>query len=128
MIPGDISPELAPNALLFSGYGENWLRVNEHRFESGLALHYGEILCPWGPSSIAELTEAHLRPFFDPMPEVLILGSGRRTAFPPEAVLHLLGERGIGFECMDSRSAARTYNILVGEGRRVSAAMLPPDA
>jgi len=37
-----------------------------------------------------------------------------------------MAEHHIGFECMDSRASARTYNILVGEGRTVSAAMLLP--
>ncbi len=128
MIPGDISPDIASDVLLFSGYGEDWLRVNDRRFEQGLALHHGGIICPWGPEEIGGLAPAHLSPFLDPQPEVLILGSGRRTRFPPAAVLEWLGARHIGFECMDSRSAARTYNILVGEGRRVSAAVLPPDA
>jgi uncharacterized protein len=39
-----------------------------------------------------------------------------------------MAERHIGLECMDSRSAARTYNILIGEGRTVSAAILLPGA
>jgi len=37
-----------------------------------------------------------------------------------------LADLHIGFECMDSLSAARTFNILVGEGRNVAAAMLLP--
>jgi len=61
-------------------------------------------------------------------PEVLIIGTGRQTAFPDAAVLDMLAEAHIGFECMDSRAAARTYNILVSEGRDVSAAMLLPNA
>jgi len=64
--------------------------------------------------------------FTDPMPEVLIIGTGRLTAFPSAEVMAWLAEHHIGYECMDSRSAARTYNILVGEGRDVSAAMLLP--
>ena len=40
----------------------------------------------------------------------------------------MLAEAHIGFECMDSRAAARTFNILVGEGRNVSLAMLLPRA
>ena len=40
----------------------------------------------------------------------------------------MLAEAHIGFECMDSRAAARTYNILLSEGREVSAAMLLPNA
>jgi len=64
----------------------------------------------------------------EPAPEVLILGTGRLTTFPSANILSYLAERHIGFECMDSRSAARTYNILVGEGRNVSAAILLPGA
>jgi len=62
----------------------------------------------------------------DKQPEILILGTGRTTAFPHASVMQYLSEHHIGFECMDSRSAARTYNILVAEGRTVSAAMLLP--
>ncbi|HRN60556.1 MAG TPA: MTH938/NDUFAF3 family protein, partial [Chiayiivirga sp.] len=32
--------------------------------------------------------------------------------------------RGIGLEAMDSAAAARTFNLLAGEGRRVVAAFL----
>ena len=61
-------------------------------------------------------------------PELLLIGSGRRTLFPDADVLEALRMAHIGFECMDTRAAARTYNILIAEGRNVSAAMLPPDA
>jgi len=61
-------------------------------------------------------------------PEVLLIGTGRTTAFPPAAMLEWLALNHLGFECMDSRSAARTYNILIAEGRDVTAALLPPGA
>ena len=61
-------------------------------------------------------------------PEVLLIGTGRTTAFPDVNILTALEEKHIGFECMDSRAAARTYNVLIGEGRNVSAAMLLPQA
>ncbi len=57
-----------------------------------------------------------------------MIGTGRLTAFPDAAVLESLSEHGIGFECMDSRAAARTFNILVGEGRPVSGLFLSPAA
>jgi len=59
---------------------------------------------------------------------VLLIGTGRNTAFPDAAVLQTLHDAHIGFECMDSRAAARTYNILIAEGREVSVAMLLPAA
>jgi len=59
---------------------------------------------------------------------VLLIGSGRTTAFPAADILAAFEARHIGVECMDSRAAARTYNVLVGEGRHVSAAILLPGA
>jgi uncharacterized protein len=36
-----------------------------------------------------------------------------------------LEDRGIGVEVMASPTACRTYNVLLGEGRRVAVALLP---
>lgn len=75
-----------------------------------------------------DITPEDLQFLLETPPEVLVIGTGRLTAFPAPEVLELLENAHIGFECMDSRAAARTYNILVGEGRAVSAVMLPPSA
>lgn len=91
-------------------------------------LHHGEITSPWGPEKLADITAEHIAPLLNKPPEVLLIGTGRRTAFPPPAVMRALDEAHIGFECMDSRSAARTYNILIGEGRETSLVMLLPGA
>lgn len=85
-------------------------------------------MSPWGPNSLREMTLDDLAWVFDNPPEVLVIGTGRLTRFPNEEIMKALTEAHIGFECMDSRAAARTYNILVGEGRVVSAAMLLPNA
>ena len=91
-------------------------------------MHAGHVLAPWGPDRLSTLDMAALGPILENPPEVLIVGTGRITCFPSEAVLAALREAHIGYECMDSRSAARTYNILVTEGRTASAAMLLPSA
>jgi uncharacterized protein len=57
-------------------------------------------------------------------PEVVILGSGTRQVFPPPSVLAAFLRRGIGLESMDNAAAARTYNLLALEGRRVAALLL----
>jgi uncharacterized protein len=43
----------------------------------------------------------------------------------PSALKEALDEAGIGVEAMNSPAACRTYNVLVSEGRRVAAALLP---
>ena len=60
-------------------------------------------------------------------PEVVLLGTGARAVFPPQSVLAQFLERGIGLETMDSAAAARTFNVLTGEGRNVVAIFLLPD-
>lgn len=57
-------------------------------------------------------------------PEVVLLGSGARTVFPSQAVLGAFLQRGIGLETMDNAAAARTFNVLVGEGRKAVAVFL----
>ena len=61
-------------------------------------------------------------------PELLVLGTGQRQVFPPAAVMAACLTRGIGIEVMDNAAAARTYNVLAGEGRRVVVALLLADA
>jgi uncharacterized protein len=57
-------------------------------------------------------------------PEVLLLGTGERQAFPPASFNARFLSAGIGFEAMDTGAACRTYNVLVGEQRRVVAMLL----
>jgi uncharacterized protein len=57
-------------------------------------------------------------------PTVILLGTGSRQRFPPPALLMPALRNGIGVEVMDSRAAARTYNVLLGEGREVLLALL----
>ncbi len=125
---GDISPRLAAGTLLFTAYDDAYLQVNQNRYTAGLCIHQGSIIADWAPQRLRDVRIEHLTPLTEPAPEVLILGTGRLTAFPDADILDYMAERHIGFECMDSRSAARTYNILVGEGRTVSAAILLPGA
>jgi len=89
-------------------------------------IHHHQVDEPWAVDAFADLTPDHLLWLLDTPPEMLLLGSGRITRFPSEAVTGWLHGQKIPFESMDSRSAARTWNILMGEGRRASCAMLLP--
>ena len=59
-------------------------------------------------------------------PEVVIIGTGNRQAFLPPSVLAPFYQAGIGVECMTSGAAARSYNVLISEDRRVLALILLP--
>jgi uncharacterized protein len=57
--------------------------------------------------------------------ELLVLGCGAKAVFVPPAQRALLKAAGLGLEVVDTGSACRIYNVLVAEGRRVAAALIP---
>lgn len=81
----------------------------------------------WDPPALAELTPDALADVLalEPAPEFLLLGTGPTLARPPVAFVRALEERGIGVEAMDSRAAARTWNVLRAEERWIVAALMP---
>jgi uncharacterized protein len=56
--------------------------------------------------------------------EFVLLGVGARPLPPPPAVRQTLQAAGIGLEVMDTPAAARTYNVLAAEGRRLACALV----
>ncbi|MEL7132900.1 MAG: Mth938-like domain-containing protein [Pseudomonadota bacterium] len=57
--------------------------------------------------------------------DVLFLGTGADIAHIPGDLRIVLEEAGLGVEVMSSPAAARTYNVLLSEGRRIALAVLP---
>ncbi|MFY0596130.1 MAG: Mth938-like domain-containing protein [Cognatishimia sp.] len=60
--------------------------------------------------------------------DFILLGTGSELRHAPAEFRKTLEEAGIGVEVMKTDSACRTYNVLVSEGRRVAAAILPVSA
>lgn len=57
--------------------------------------------------------------------DVLFVGTGAEPAYVPKPFREALENGGLGVETMASPQAARTYNVLLSEGRRVGVALLP---
>lgn len=57
--------------------------------------------------------------------DVVLLGTGATLLRAPADLEVRLAAVGIALEPMSSPAAARTYNVLLAEGRRVAAALLP---
>jgi len=57
--------------------------------------------------------------------DVIFIGTGADIAHLPADLRNTLEAAGVGVEAMASPAAARTYNVLLSEGRRVALAMLP---
>jgi uncharacterized protein len=70
------------------------------------------------------LTAAHFEKIEEDKPDVVILGTGERQRFVHPRLVAALSARHIGVESMDSKAACRTYNVLMGEGRKVTLALI----
>ena len=98
--------------------------VNERRLERSFIVSPAQLLEDWPPGDVAALRPEDLEPALALGPAVLLLGTGATLRFPAPAVLAACLTRGIGIEAMDNAAAARTFNVLAAEGRRVVAAFL----
>jgi uncharacterized protein len=81
----------------------------------------------WDVTRMEELTAANVAATREgPAPaEILVLGCGARAMFLPPALRAELKAVGLSVEVLDTGSACRTYNVLLAEGRRVAAALIP---
>lgn len=114
-----------PDAPSITAYGPGWVAVDGQRHEHSLLIGSGGFMQAWaGAESFDALGPEHFAPLVERQPEVLLFGSGDQLRFAPPAWLAALTKARIGVECMDTPAACRTYNILVGEGRLVLAALL----
>lgn len=112
----------APDAL--DAIGPSSTRLRQEVLTQSAIVTPTHLVRDWTPQSFSELTSAHLEILVDLAPEIVLLGSGNSLLWPEDVVVSPLTEAGIGYEVMNTPAACRTYNILMGDGRRVAAALL----
>ncbi len=100
-------------------YGPGFFRVGGERIEGPV------LLVPNGVSSWEGYADAAALVAVAGQIDVLLLGTGAEIAHPPAELRRAVEAAGLGLEVMASAAACRTYNVLLAEGRRVGAAMLP---
>lgn len=69
------------------------------------------------------LVESDLALLLETGPELIVLGTGNKYILPPRDLVFALARRGVGLEVMDTPAAARTFNVLISESRRVAAVL-----
>lgn len=98
--------------------------VNERRLTASFVIAPDRLVEDWSARDARTLSADDLAPLLALEPEVVLLGSGASQVFPPAAAMAACLTRGIGIEIMTNAAAARTFNVLAGEGRRVVAGFI----
>lgn len=109
-----------------TAYDEKSIQINGRDFDSSLVVAPDALDTHWPPTSIDTLQSEHFRHIIEFKPELVLLGTGLKLTFPAIETYAELIKLGTGVEVMDTGAACRTYNILMGEGRRVIAGLILP--
>ncbi|MES2497919.1 MAG: MTH938/NDUFAF3 family protein [Pseudomonadota bacterium] len=118
--------ELPPGGPVIRGFAGTAYRIDDRIIPGGLWLTPDNAL-DWAPPPLEALTAEHLADLLaiQPLPEFLLLGTGPSMRRPTPAFMTAVEALGFGVEPMDSRAAARAWNVLRGEDRWIVAALMP---
>lgn len=94
------------------------LLVGDELITGSVVLTADEVVRDWSPPSPADWSAYDIDRLVDLEPELVVVGTGWSQILPPRELVFAMARRGIGIEFMDTPAAARTFNILVAEGRR----------
>ncbi|MDO8954901.1 MAG: Mth938-like domain-containing protein [Gammaproteobacteria bacterium] len=120
----DISLEIPHSAYFIRSYKPGEITINDTAYRQSMVLMASKLISDWPPQSIEALTAEHLLSLLTYQPEIILLGTGTKHSFPPIEWLIPIQQAGVGIEVMSTDAAARTFNVLVSEGRNVMAALL----
>ncbi|MEM8816280.1 MAG: MTH938/NDUFAF3 family protein [Pseudomonadota bacterium] len=101
------------------------IRIADRVYTGTLAVTTDSVVEDWTHKTIPELLTQDFAGLLEQQPEVVLLGTGATPCFAPRELMFGFARLGIGFETMDTKAAARTFNVLAGEDRRVVAVLFP---
>ena len=107
------------DAVPVDGYGPGFFRIAGEVHEGALLLLPDGRRSWGGFDDLDGLKGAEI--------DVLFVGTGTEIAHAPKRFREAVEGFGIGVEVMASPAACRTYNVLLSEGRRIGAVLLPVD-
>jgi uncharacterized protein len=107
------------------GYGPGRFRVSGHTHQ-GSVIVFPERTIAWEVRAFDQVSTASLAPAIDAGEtiEILLLGCGERMGRVGEELRAALRQTGVVLEPMATGAAARTFNLLLSEDRRVAAALI----
>ena len=105
-------------------YDNHQLIINEETYRNSVIISPQSILSPWLLHSVNELTLSSMACIMQLNPEVIIIGHANLGERLPIETQQWLSQQRIGIECMLIGAAARTFNVLLSEGRAIVAGFI----
>src|SRR5690242_7109848 len=113
---------------LIDAYGSGGFRVSGETHQGSIIVLPDRVLA-WAVVYVSKIAAADLEAVMaaSAVPDILLIGCGRRAALIQPAVRQAIRDAGVVIDAMDTGAACRTYNVLLGEARRVAAALIAVD-
>lgn len=118
------SEDKSTQPFVFHRADDQGVLVNDTLYTHSIIITVEPVLLDWAITSLEQLNESLLIPLIQGTPDLILLGTGPRPTPLPHTLLALCWEKRIGLEAMTTPAAARTYNILANEGRKVAIGLI----
>jgi uncharacterized protein len=117
-----------PGRAPIDAYGNGGFRFADMSHRGSLVIVPSGIY-GWDIANLSDLTPDRCALFLAELKPAsfVLLGTGPEHKLPPEPVRRLFADAGIGLEPMSTGAAARTYNVLLAEGRVFGAGLIAVD-
>lgn len=112
-----------PTTFTIRSVSDAEIRIGDDLYTGTIALTGDTVFEDWPMKRVGDLNDSDFSRLIEVSPEIIVLGTGATNLFPPRELVFAMARRGIGLEVMDTRAAARTFNVLAGEGRNVAAVL-----
>ena len=109
---------------IINSVNEKKLIINHENITESCIVSNNNLMVELNINCIEELNSSHIDFLLKSKPELVIIGSGSEHVFPEINLLNPIAKNEIGFEVMNNKSAARTYNVLTAEERKVSCLLI----
>jgi uncharacterized protein len=122
----DITPLISADRQVIQSYSSAGFKVSGIAYQ-GAVIVFPDRTLRWNMESVRGLSVSDLAVFDKNDVDILIIGCGEKAVRMEPPVVHALKAKGVLLETMATGAACRTYNVLMAEGRRIAAALIPAE-
>ncbi|MBM38387.1 MAG: hypothetical protein CMO97_04875 [Woeseia sp.] len=113
------------NSLTIQNISSKGILIDNELWPEIIALTTQKIIENWPNVDVSELNKSHFSNLLEYEPEIILVGTGEKSKLIPRELMFEFARIGVGLELMSTAAAARTFNVLAGEGRLVGAVLYP---
>jgi len=120
----DLSETISRHPNIIKSANANNCHFYHRSYDQSIIIPWDAAIEPVEFKEVRKLTIKLIKKLAKMQPEVILLATGKHIEFPDTDILTPLLKANIGFEVLNNQAAARTFNILMSEDRKVLCLML----